>query len=141
MRIAFDLDDTLIPSTHSFPTEPRPQGLRAWFFGMERLRAGTGPLFQQLQRAGHEVWIYTTSLRIGLAARQLFLCHGARISGCVNQIIHNRRIAELWPMSPACSKYPPAFGIDLLVDDSVGVVLESRRLAFRVLHVCPDDPD
>ena len=41
----------------------------------------------------------------------------------------------------ACSKYPPAFGIDLLVDDSAGVEIEGRRFGFSVVRVAPDDVD
>lgn len=38
-----------------------------------------------------------------------------------------------------CSKYPPAFGIDMLVDDSPGVVLEGQRYGFRVIQISPED--
>ena len=37
------------------------------------------------------------------------------------------------------SKLPPAFGIDLHVDDSEGVRLEGVRHGFRVVVVRPDD--
>jgi hypothetical protein len=39
------------------------------------------------------------------------------------------------------SKYPPAFGIDLHVDDSEGVGLEGQRYGFAVVVVSPEDPD
>jgi hypothetical protein len=39
------------------------------------------------------------------------------------------------------SKYPPAFGIDLHVDDSEGVAEEGRRHRFAVVVVSPRDPD
>jgi hypothetical protein len=39
----------------------------------------------------------------------------------------------------SCSKYPPAFGIDLLIDDLEGVRCEGDRFGFRVLCVAPDD--
>ena len=37
------------------------------------------------------------------------------------------------------SKYPPAFGIDWLVDDSIGVKEEGLQYGFSVIHVRPDD--
>jgi len=38
-------------------------------------------------------------------------------------------------------RYSPAFGIDLLVDDSAGVEIEGRRFGFSVVRVAPDDVD
>ena len=43
--------------------------------------------------------------------------------------------------SPPCSKSPPAFGIDLLIDDSPGVEREGRTHGFSVIIVSPDNPD
>jgi hypothetical protein len=40
-----------------------------------------------------------------------------------------------------CIKYPPAFGIDLLVDDSVAVANEGARLGYRVLLLREDEAD
>ena len=37
------------------------------------------------------------------------------------------------------SKYPPAFGIDLHIDDSEGVLEEGREHGFRVVVVTPND--
>ena len=42
-------------------------------------------------------------------------------------------------MTIGCSKYPPAFGIDVLVDDSQGAVLEGKRYGFQVIQVSPQD--
>jgi hypothetical protein len=39
------------------------------------------------------------------------------------------------------SKYPPAFGIHLHVDDSVGVAMEGQDHQFAVVVVSPEDPD
>ena len=38
-----------------------------------------------------------------------------------------------------CTKYLLSFGIELLVDDSEGVRIESERHGFRVLVVRPED--
>lgn len=59
MRIAFDLDDTLIAP--SFPAEAVP--LPARWLCRERLRQGTKELFRTLRGNGHELWVYTTSCR------------------------------------------------------------------------------
>jgi len=39
------------------------------------------------------------------------------------------------------TKYPPQFGIDLLVDESEGVRIEGERYGFAVLVVSPTDAD
>ena len=51
----------------------------------------------------------------------------------MNQQRHNREV------SARCTKYPPTFGIDLLIDDSEGVRIEGERHGFRVLVVKPED--
>ena len=45
------------------------------------------------------------------------------------------------PSKSASSKYPPAFGIDLHVDDSEGVGMEGKQHRFRVIVVSPADPE
>lgn len=137
VRIAFDLDDTLIPCLHEFETEPRP--LWARLFAREQLRLGTVGLLRQIIASGHDVWVYTKSLRSSFAVRLLFLAYGVRIGGCINAHYHQRvvrRSARPWARS---SKYPPAFGIDVLIDDLEGVEMEGGTHGFRVIIVRPDD--
>ncbi|WP_201783255.1 hypothetical protein [Hymenobacter sp. AT01-02] len=55
------------------------------------------------------------------------------LDGVVNQQRHNREVRV------RCTKYPPTFGITLLVDDSEGVRLEGERYGFRVVVVQPED--
>ena len=62
MRIAFDLDETLIPAPGSPMLVERPNVV-ARDISREPLRAATLDLLRGLGREGHEVWIYTTSLR------------------------------------------------------------------------------
>lgn len=50
------------------------------------------------------------------------------LDGIVNQARHDA-------VAAASSKYPPAFGIDLLVDNAEGVSIEGKRLGFAVLIV------
>jgi hypothetical protein len=137
MHVAFDLDDTLIPCGHQFPLEPRRR-LARWL-ALEPLRLGTVELLRHLRRSGCHLWVYTTSLRNPLSVHFLFLAHGIRLSGVINQDRHARTLRRGRPSAGECSKYPPAFGIDLLVDNSEGVKEEGRRFGFQVLHVRPDD--
>jgi hypothetical protein len=137
MRIAFDLDDTLIPCGSTFPLEPRPRLAR--LFGAEPLRQGTIELCRSLRHHGNSLWVYTTSMRRPLSVYSQFLLHGIRLEGVVNQDRHVRRLRNSRPGPHECSKYPPAFQIDLLVDNSVGVWEEGRRFGFRVHLVDPGD--
>ncbi len=141
MRIAFDLDDTLIPGRIPFGTEPVPRSwLRRWCC-KESLRLGTTVLFNDLWKRGHEVWIYTTSLRRPLATKVMFLGYGTRVGKVINAYTHRRHMTLLGESYKSCAKYPPAFGIDLLIDDSEGILLESRHYNYEVIQVRPDDPD
>jgi hypothetical protein len=139
MRIAFDLDDTLIPSHRDlFPVE-RPPGWLGRLFAPEWLRCGATHLLDTLVRHGCDVWVYTTSLRPPGHIRRLFRCYGVRLGGAINGDMHQNWLRQQ-PGHRHCSKYPPAFGIDLLVDDSEGVRMEGDQFRFHVLTVRPDDP-
>jgi hypothetical protein len=139
MRIAFDLDDTLIPSHPSLFTVERPRGVLGRLFAPELMRTGTRRLLRELRACGCELWVYTTSLRSPGHVRRLFWSYGAWLGGVVNADAHWKWLKQQSRYS--CSKYPPAFGIDLLVDDSEGVVIEGKKLRFQVVHVRPDDAD
>lgn len=56
-----------------------------------------------------------------------------RLDGVVNALRH------AGATDGRASKYPPAFGIDLLIDDAEGVAPEGTRHGFRVLQVLPGD--
>jgi hypothetical protein len=140
MRIAFDLDGTLIPTGFAFATVNRlPKAITACC-GTEPLRAGAAGLMRFMQAQGDEVWVYTTSYRSTAYIRLLFLLHGVMLKGIVNQAVHDRWVKRQ-PGAPRCSKYPPAFGIDLLIDDQEGVLLEAQRHGFKMIWVKPDEPD
>jgi len=70
--------------------------------------------------------------------KDLFRWYGVRLGGAINQEIHWEWLKQQ-PPAHRCSKYPPAFGIDLLIDDSEGVWMEGQKFGFRVVHVRPDD--
>lgn len=138
MRIAFDLDGTLIECGYTFPTERTNSLIKAC--GVETLRKGTVDLIRHFQQQGEEVWIYTTSYRNIFYIRLLFWLHGIFVSGVINQAIHIQKTKNKtdWPRS---SKYPPAFGIDLLIDDQEGVKIEAERYEFRMIWIKPEQDD
>jgi hypothetical protein len=131
MKIAFDLDGTLVPRPGSSMRVER-LGLFSKTISREEIRAGTPPLLNGLRKRGHEVWLYTTSFRSPARLRMWFASFGVRLEGIVNQARHQRVLSD---RNITCSKYPPAFGVDLLVDDAEGVVLEGQRLGFSVLRI------
>ncbi|WP_205504430.1 HAD family hydrolase [Rufibacter psychrotolerans] len=130
MTISFDLDDTLIPGTKRFPTEKR--NLLQKTFGHEKIRLGTVPLVKKLKAEGHQVFVYTTSFRSANYIRLLFLSYGIWLDGIINQRRHDR---TLLAEGNKYSKFPPAFGIDVHVDDSKGVEMEGQRFGFKTIIV------
>jgi len=73
-KIAFDLDDTLIPTTTTF-------------FFKEELRVGTIALMKELSYE-YALWIYTTSLRSEFYLKVWFYSMGVKLEGIVNVQIH-----------------------------------------------------
>ena len=94
------------------------------------------PLLKALLMRRWQIWVYTTSYRSSGYLRGWFNCFDLPIGGVVNQSNHDQIVGRKGP-----SKYPPAFGIDLHVDDSEGVRLEGERHGFAVVVVSPEDPD
>ncbi len=133
MIISFDLD-LLIPSMKSFPTEP--QSAVQQLLGIEKIRIGTIDLFKELRSEGHSIFIYTTSFRSPLKVKLSFQLYGIPIDEFINQELHQKNCARL---GKSCSKYPPAFGIHLHVDDSPGVGMEGLLHNFRTIIIRPDD--
>jgi hypothetical protein len=133
MRIAFDLDNTLIRGPYNFPLEVPKHKLWARLLRHEPLRAGIIELCDYCRQQGWEVWVYTTSYRSPWYIRRLFWLYGIGLAGVVNQARHDREVTV------RCTKYPPQFGIDLLVDDAPGVQVEAERHGFEMLLVAPTD--
>jgi hypothetical protein len=134
MRISFDIDDTLVCGS-SVPTEPPLGWWKRWWYP-EPLRYGTMELMRGLLRRQHQLWIYTTSYRSPHYLRGWFRSIGIPIGGVINQHRHEHVVGRHGP-----SKYPPAFGIDLHIDDSCGVEQEGKQHRFRVVVVSPEDQD
>ncbi len=133
LRVAFDLDDTLIIPNSEYTEEIFQYKLLAQIFKVEKLRLGTKEIFHFFEEENCELWIYTTSFRSIRYIKWLFLVHGIKLNGIVNQEIHNKNV------SLTISKYPPAFNIDILIDDSKGVLIEGKQKNFKVIQIDPDD--
>lgn len=130
-RVSFDIDDTLTgPAVTRVQPLPRPW---RWLFP-EPLRIGVPRLFAQLRADGWSVGIYTTSHRNPWAVALWLRAAGAPVRP--RDVVTARHAL---PSPSAPSKYPPAFGFQLHVDDSPGVALEGRRHGFHVVQVAPDD--
>jgi len=133
MRIAFDLDNTLIRCGYEFPLEQPRRLIWARLLGSESLRQEIIELANYCAEHGWEVWVYTTSFRKPWYIRKLFWLHGIRLHGVINQARHQREAKA------RCTKHPPSFGIDLLIDDAEGVRIEAERYGFNVLVIQPND--
>lgn len=130
--ISFDLDDTLIPGAYPFGTEPQNWWQR--LMGIEKLRKGTPALMKALQADGHTVCIYTTSLRPVGRIRRMLSAYGINVGQIINRQTHIRRVSR---EKQNASKYPPAFGIDIHIDDSAGVEIEGKQYGFVSIIVPP----
>lgn len=133
MKISFDLDDTLIPGRVDFPTEK--QNAFQKFLGIEPVREGAIKLMKRLKSDGHSICIYTTSYRKTIAIRFSFWTFGIVLDSVINQTRHEEVLQEKRNLF---SKYPPAFNIDLHIDDSPGVGLEGQRFKFKTVIVNDD---
>lgn len=138
VRISFDIDDTLACLPHHSAAEHSrlPMFIHRWLG--EPLRIGTRSLIRDLRRQGYSVWIYTSSGRTPSYIRRWLMLYGIRVDGVVNSDRH-QHVLNLHGLVKPPSKYPPAFDIDLHVDDSDGVRLEGRQHGFRVVVVDPQD--
>ena len=137
MRIAFDIDGILTPlGRGQFSSVHLPFPMRMVF--REPLREGATQLMRELHADGHDLWIYTSSLRSKSYIHLWFLLFGIRLGGAINGDMHSRALRDR-AVKP--SKFPPAFGIDLLIDDSAGVEIEGEMHGFTVLVVDPGDVD
>ncbi|WP_028981456.1 hypothetical protein [Sporocytophaga myxococcoides] len=134
MIISFDLDDTLIPGAKQFETEK--QNIFQQLTGQEKIRLGTLILFKELRKRGHSIYIYTTSLRSITGIKLMFISYGIPVDKIINQQRHNSKLREQRTMA---SKFPPAFNIDIHIDDSPGLKIEGERFQFRTIIIHEND--
>jgi len=86
-KIAFDLDDTLIPTTTTFSVGSQKAPFPLNLFFKEELRVGTIALMKELSYE-YALWIYTTSLRSEFYLKVWFYSMGVKLEGIVNVQIH-----------------------------------------------------
>lgn len=86
MIISFDLDDTLIPGIKKFETEKR--SIFQKLCGITKIRLGTVELMKSLKLQGHQIYIYTTSLRPASRIWYTFYTYGIRLDKVINQKKH-----------------------------------------------------
>ena len=134
MTISFDLDDTLIPGSKRFETEKQTIIHRS--LRLERIRLGTVDLFKELRNKGHRIYIYTTSFRSTIKIRLTFYCYGIPVDAAINQKRLDRQLGE---NKTRTSKFPPAFNIDVHVDDSPGLRIEGERFNFKTIIIDEHD--
>lgn len=133
MRIAFDLDNTLIRNDFDFPLAPAHRPFLQKLLQTEPLRLGIQELFAFCRKQGWQVWIYTTSYRSPFYIRKMLWVYNLRVDGIINQARHTKQVRV------RSTKHPPTFGIHALVDDSRGVQLEGERFGFAVIQIDPQD--
>lgn len=131
-KIAFDLDDTLIPTTSSFAIGSQKSPFPLNLFFKEELRVGTVKLMQELSKE-YDLWIYTTSLRSEIYLKLWFYSLGIKLDDIVNHQVHKKALKGT--KYAHFSKAPKAFGISLLIDDSMGVKIECEKQGVDVLIV------
>jgi hypothetical protein len=140
MKISFDLDDTLICRQQFAKYEQNkiPWFLRLWI--KEPLRLGAIFLMTTLIHSNHEIWIYTSSYRSPFSVRMWLYFYGIKVSDVINQRVHDyyTRAKNNYHRP---SKNPKIFGIDLHIDDSLGVEMEGHKYGFRVLRIDPNDEE
>ncbi|WP_375099052.1 MULTISPECIES: hypothetical protein [unclassified Pseudomonas] len=138
LRISFDVDDTLACLPHHADAENSklPDCVHRWLG--EPLRQGTRSLMRDLRRQGCSIWIYTSSGRTPAYIRRWLMLYGIHVDGVVNSVRH-QKVVDVRGLANTPSKYPPAFDIDLHVDDSEGVGIEGDDHGFRVVVVDPQD--
>jgi len=134
MHISFDLDSTLIPHGKEFEAEKR--NLVANLLGIEPIRVGTSQLISDLQRQGHVIHIYTTSFRSKFKIRLMLFYYGIKVGKIINQSQNQRTLRK---RNKNASKYPPAFGFELHIDDSKGVEMEGTKLNFKTIIIKTND--
>ena len=134
MNISFDLDGTLITNGNEFETEYRSK--IAGLFSVEKIRKDTSKLISLLENNGHRIHIYTTSFRSERKIRRNLKYYGIKVNKIINQTENKRILKEHKNNS---SKYPPAFGFDIHIDDLKGVGIESEKYKFKAIIIEPTD--
>jgi hypothetical protein len=73
-----------------------------------------------------------------MKVKLMFWAYGIPVDEVINQSRHDKKLKE---HNVRSSKFPPAFGIDIHVDDSPGLIIESERFNFKAVVVNENDVD
>ncbi|WP_223151631.1 hypothetical protein [Chitinophaga varians] len=119
-----------------FPVEQKSIWQR--IVSRECIREGTVRLMKRLRQDHHRLYVYTTSYRSPAYVRRLFLSYGVRLDKVINKSLHDKMLGKT---AGSISKYPPAFNIDVHIDDSPGVAIEGTRHQFNTIIVAERDND
>lgn len=140
MRISFNVDDTLVLHDPAAPKEVNVRWYWRWLYN-EPMRLGTKALLQALIERKCEICLYTTSIRRPRYLRGWFKRIGIPLADVIDVERHEQTVGRMTFPGYTPSKYPPAFGINLHVDESEGVAEEGRLHGFEVLVISPADLD
>ena len=66
----------------------------------------------------------------------MLFCYGIKVGKIINESENQRTLKN---RNKNASKYPPAFGFDLHIDDSKGVEMEGERLNFKTIIIKTND--
>ena len=139
MRISFDLDDVLFVSPDRYETEPALHFPFNRLFP-DRLRKGTPQLIHDLQHAGFEVWVYTSSFRTESYIRRLFKHYHIKFDGIVNGTRHMKEVQrDNKQMLP--QKLPNRYRISLHIDDEAIVCTLGKQYGYNVFQLNAQDDD
>jgi hypothetical protein len=62
----------------------------------------------------------------------MFYAYGIPVDFVINQNVHIREVSN---RGKNISKFPPQFGIDIHIDDSIGVKMEGEKHGYRTIIV------
>jgi hypothetical protein len=68
--------------------------------------------------------------------RLTFYSYGIPVDTAINQQRHDKQLKE---NKTQISKFPPAFNIDVHVDDSPGLRIEGERFSFKTIIIDEND--
>jgi len=102
------------------------------------MRKGTPQVINMLKSRGHQVGIYTTSFRKTSAIQFWLICYRTKADFIINE---QRNSMVKLKTEVNSSKYPPAFNIDLHIDDLPGVGMEGTKYGFKTLIIPSEETD
>lgn len=138
--ISFDLDETLLCGRFHHLADPDLPPLVS-VSRDERLRLGAALLLRELAAEGHQLWIYTESLRGRSSVLTWFAVMGIPIHGLVNRQLHEAEWQRRGAPAKCPHKFPPWFGISIHVDNDPEIAAEGLALGYQVILVSPGKRD